>query len=320
MPWPAATLAALLCALSAPCARADGLVDALVSRFAQSDFVFPRATNDVPFLPLAWVEGTAYNESAFTPATGGAATAVAYRQRSADEGAIVPIPIGRRDALVIGEWASVTQFRLTDSSHSLTVTSLSVPVGWARQLDPKWQLAAFVAPLGHTTPGEGWYWETLGGVFARYLRTERIAWVFGAYMDRAPLESFYVPYLGATWSLDRHWSLSLILPWPGVSYAPNPDTLLRLGVSPSGASWSIENANVQSGGEHPRLDLDAWNLGLDAEHRLYGNFWVGLQGGWSGLRGLAVVGGEYQGLSAHLPGTAYLLLTLNFRPPTQLSP
>ncbi len=311
--------AAALALLSALNARAEGLADALVTRFTQSDFVFPRGNSDVPFLPLAWVSTSYYNDATFTQPGNNASTGIAYRQSSLSEAAIAPIPVGRRDALVVGEWASVTQFRLIDSHQNLNVTSLAVPVGWVRQVNLQWQAAAFLAPLGHTSPGDGWYWETLGGAFARYTRSERLAWIFGAYMDKAPLESFYTPYVGVTWILDQHWSVGLVLPWPGVDYSPNPDTLLRLGVAPSGASWSVEDPNAQTGGTHPRVNFDSYNLGLDAEHRAYHSVWVALEAGWSGLRGLTLVGGQYEAPSMHLNGTAYVMLSLKFRPPTALT-
>jgi len=110
-----------------------------------------------------------------------------------------------------------------------------------------------------------------------------------------------------------------VLPWPGINYSPNPDTMLRLGIAPSSASWSVESANEQTGGTHPRINFDSYNLELDAEHRVYRNFWAGIEGGWSGLRRLTVVGGQYESLSTHMSGTAYVLLTVNFRPPSSLT-
>jgi hypothetical protein len=309
----------LLAALVAPSAFADGLMDALVTRFAQSDFVFPRVNSDVPFVPLAWASTSYYNDATFTQPASNSTTDVGYRQSSFTEAAIVPVPVGRRDALVVGEWVNVTQFRLLSGDRNLNVTSVSLPVGWARQVQHDWQVAAFVAPLGHTSAGDGWYWETLAGAFARYTRNERLAWIFGAYMDKAPLESFYTPYVGATWVLNQHWSLGLVLPWPGINYSPNPDAMFRLGIAPSSASWSVEGANEQTGGTHPRINFDSYNLGLDAEHRVYRNFWVGIEAGWSGLRGLTVVGGQYESLSTRMSGTAYVLLTVNFRPPSSLT-
>jgi hypothetical protein len=81
-----------------------------------------------------------------------------------------------------------------------------LPLGWIRQSTSDWQLAAFVAPLGHKTHQDSWYWETLGGVFARYMSSDRVAWIFGAYADVSPLEEFYTPYLGAILTIeDSNW-------------------------------------------------------------------------------------------------------------------
>jgi hypothetical protein len=100
----------LLAILYEHSAHAEGLVDALVTRFTQSDFVFPRGNSDVPFLPLAWVSTSYYNDATFTQPGNNGSTDIGYRQSSLSEAAIAPIPVGRRDALVVGEWASVTQF------------------------------------------------------------------------------------------------------------------------------------------------------------------------------------------------------------------
>ncbi len=302
--------AALLLLLSAGgVSHADGLIDALVRRFTESEIQFARARSNVPFLPAAWLTVSGYQEGRFaTPEDG--ESEVTYRQSSLSEGAFLPLPLGRRDAVVIGEWLGATQFHVKNTSaHDLNVLSVSVPIGWIRQANADWQLAAFVAPLGSTSRDDDWYWETLGGAFARYTQSDRLYWIFGAYFDVAPLEDFYTPYLGLTYALDERWSIEVVLPWPGVSYAPNPNTFFRLGVSPSGASWSVE-----PGVRRPRVSLSAWNLGLGAEHRIFGNVWLGVEAGVSGLRGLSIVGGQFESLQTHMSNTGYASLTINLRP------
>ena len=105
------------------------------------------------------------------------------------------------------------------------------------------------------------------------------------------------------------WTLNGVMPWPSVTYAPSTETLFRVGVSPSGASWSIE-----PGVQRPRMNFTSWNFGVAAEHRLYKGFWMGLEIGASCLRGLSVVGGEWEPPETKLDGTGYALLTVNFRP------
>jgi hypothetical protein len=308
--WRQARFATVLVLLLAGGAsQADGLIDGLVRRFTESDIEFKRAESDVPFLPAAWLEASGYREAAFVRPDGSSSD-INYRQSSLSEGAFLALPIGQRDAFVIGEWLSTTEFRLPDTQRSdFSVLSVSVPIGWIRQASPDWQLAAFVAPLGSTSRDDGWYWETLGGAFARYSQNDRLAWIFGAYFDVAPLEDFYTPYLGATYAFNRHWSLDAVLPWPGVNFAPNKDTFFRLGVAPAGASWSIE-----PGVRHPRVSLSVWNLGLMASHRLFGQVWLSVEAGISGLRGLSIVGGEFESLQTHMSNTGYASLMLAWRP------
>jgi hypothetical protein len=290
-------------------ARSDGIVDAMVRRFSQSDFEFIRAKSNVPFLPAAWVTLATYNEGEFTRPNDSDAK-LSFHQTSASQGAFVPFAIGRRDAIVIGEWISRTDFEMENAaSDDLQVLSAAVPIGWIRQATPDWQVAAFVAPLGHKTHEDSWYWETLGGVFARHTTSDRVAWLFGAYFDVSPLEDFYTPYIGATFTLNERWSINAVMPWPAVLYAPNTDTLFRVGVTPSGTSWSIDPNQ-----EKPRVDLSAWNFGVSAERRLYKNLWLAAEIGVSGIRGLSIVGGDYQDPETKLDSTGFVLLMLNFRP------
>ena len=273
----------LLFARPAP-APADGLLDALVTRFAQSDFIFPRGNSDVPFIPLGWISATEYNRASFTRPDNSSSD-VDYRQSNLSEGALLPVPVGSRDAVVVGEWVSATQLREVDADRTLNVLSVAVPLGWVRQVNHDWQAAAFIAPLGQTDHQSSWYWQTLGGVFARYLRSDDLAWIFGAYFEQSSLEHFYTPYVGAMWILNPHWTLGLVLPWPGINYAPNPDLQFRFGLAPSSASWSAESLDTPAGATRPRINFDSYNLGLSAEHRLYGRLLARDRGGLVGAAG-----------------------------------
>jgi hypothetical protein len=64
---------------------------------------------------------------------------VESQQISISQAALVPIPIGRRDALVVGEWIGWTKFDLEESSREVEVLSVAVPLGWARQVKSGWQ-------------------------------------------------------------------------------------------------------------------------------------------------------------------------------------
>jgi hypothetical protein len=281
-------------------------------QFLDSDFIFSRTQSDVPFVPLAWIDMSSYQDSTYrTP--GGEIRDKSFRQTSLSEATLLPVLLGKRDALLIGQWGSWTRLRFDDSQRDTEVGNLAMPLGWARQASPDWQLAAFVAPSANYSGGQ-WYWDYMGGVFARYIGTPRFAWLFGIYSEITPPEAFYVPYIGVTWTIDRHWTLSAVLPWPAVLYSPTPDWLLRLGMAPSSASWI---ADVPVPGEDPRrfrADLTSWDLGLRVEKRAWQNLWIGGEAGVSGFRGFSFSGSQWQEPKGSFGTDPYLVLTATFRP------
>jgi hypothetical protein len=213
---------------------------------------------------------------------------------------------------VVGEWANWSAFDVegpgTDDFESLSV---AVPVGWGRQVNPDWQAAAFIAPMGHmrTGPGGAWAWEYMGGAFGRYLQDEHRAWIFGFFADVSPGEDLYLPYVGLLWVVTERWTVSAVMPWPGVTFAPRPDYFLHFGVTPSGASWSRSD-----GGKSVFTEVDAWNLGLSFERRFGNGFWLRAEAGVSGLRGLSFHGSNWQSPDTELGSSPYVSVGISYRP------
>lgn len=291
-----------------PHAQAQWL-DRLMQDFAASDILFSRSDSNVPFIPAAFVDATAYRgiELEIDDVVVGS-----FDQSTVSQGAGLPILLGPRDALVIGEWLSWNRFETNSSAFpSFDVLSVGLPVGWLRQVDPTRQAAAFVMPLAHkaSLPGADWRWEFMGGAFGRHVESDDFWWAYGFFADVGPGEDIFVPYLGATCELTEQWTISAVMPWPAVLYAPTRDTLLRLGASPSGASWSLA-ANR----EDAYFELGNWDLGLAAEHRVQGNVWLMIEAGIGGMRTLRVSGGDWQGPELEFGASPYLSIGLNFRP------
>ena len=301
----------MLFAFLAPSAALSGGPEEMARKFAESEFVFTRARSDIPFVPLAWADAALYDESRFIGPSGEASD-VSFEQRTLSEGTLIPFLLGRRDALVVGQWINWTRFDLS-SGEDREVVSIALPIGWARQWSADWQLAAFVAPLGHASDDD-WYWEYMGGVFARWLQGDRFAWLFGVYADVAPLEEYYIPYAGVAWTVNQHWTLSAVMPWPALLYAPGPDWFLRLGVAPSDAGWSAKIDSSGSVAPKPELNFSSWNFGLSIERRFWKNFWMGAEAGVSGLRGFSFVGSDWEGPNSDLGSEGYVSLTINYRP------
>lgn len=309
MPVRSCALFLLLLALATHAGAAS--FEQVARQFMESDFVFSRAQSDVPFVPLAWIDLNTYQDSTLrTPSTD--IRDLSFRQTSLSEGTLLPVLLGPRDALLVGQWGSWTRL---SSAHTqdTDATSIAAPIGWARQTSPDWQVAAFVAPSANLS-GDRWYWDYMGGAFARYLGTPKFAWVFGFYAEITPPEEFYVPYVGVTWTIDRHWTVSAILPWPAVLYSPTPDWLLRLGLAPSSASWIADTALTGEAPQRVRADFTSWDFGLRVEKRAWKSLWVGGETGVSGLRGFSFSGGDWQHPRVSLSSDPYFVLTATFRP------
>lgn len=286
------------------------IVDDWIRGFANSEIRFQRGTaSNVPFVPLAYADVGFYNDTEIEIDNDGRAS---FDQWTISQAAALPILLGPRDALVVGEWVSWSSFETaSDAFDTFEVWTVGIPVGWLHQIDPAWQAAAFVMPLGSKSSLEdaSWGWQTLGGGFGRFTQSDHLWWAFGFFFDVGPGEDTYLPYLGASWDLTEKWTLSAIMPWPAVLYAPTPDTLFRFGASPSGTSWALRPASGRVS-----FELDSWDLGLTAERRVHGSLWVALKAGVGGLRAFQVTDGEWEGPEIDLGAGPFISIGINYRP------
>jgi hypothetical protein len=290
-------------------ASEPGFVQGLVNQFEQSDIVFQRSSSTVPFPPIAFLGARSYADAEVESGRG---DALKYDIDTVSQAAGLPILVTQKDALIIGEYLSWSDFDIkNEGTDSFDVVTVGLPLAWLRQQSDDWQLAAFVMPMGHHSSKDNsdWTWQYLGGAFARYVQNDRLWWAMGLYADIAPGDNFYIPYVGASWSINDHWTLSAIMPWPGISYAPNQNWLFRLGASPSGASWAIDEEQGET-----VTNFDAWDFGLSAEKRLDGNFWGSVEAGVGGLRGLRFSGSSVDTPDLDVSSSWYLSIDLKYRP------
>lgn len=288
----------------------------MVRAFAESDIEFARGRTNVPFAPIAFVSARLYSDADVTGIT--RAEARGFDQRAVSAMALVPVLLSKRDAAGTGLYVNRQHFSLSPSERGndagdFTVSSVSLPIAYFRQVRRDWQAAAFVMPTGHYSDLEegGWSLQTLGGAFARYTQRDDLWWAFGVFGDHSPGNGYLLPYVGASWSINERWTLSAIMPWPAVHYAPTRDWLFSLGTSPSGASW-----NLAAGQRDVSVNLDAWDFGLNVERRLGGNFWLAARAGVSGLRGLRFNTGDgnLEDPDFDVGSSGFVSLSLKFRP------
>ncbi|WOJ95081.1 hypothetical protein R0135_07885 [Congregibacter variabilis] len=298
--------------LGATVCPAQNFVQDTVSAFENSDIVFQRGASNAPFIPIAYLSARSYGEAQIENTATGAT--LEFEQQGASAATGVPFLLGSRDALVFGAYLSSNRFETSDDSvDDFRVDTVGVPLGWFRQVNPQWQAAAFVMPLGHrsTQQSSEWTLQTMAGVFTRYTQTEKLWWAFGVFGDDNPNDSYVIPYVGASWVINPKWTLSAIMPWPAVLYAPTQDWLFRLGAAPSGAAWSLQPINNEVA-----VSLDAWDFGLSVERRLYKNVWLEARTGVGGLRGLRLNSdsGTLEDPDISVGSSGFFALSLKLRP------
>ena len=305
----AALLAAsLLMAVHSPRLQANFIEDWIAS-FADTEIEFQRSDSNVPFFPIAYVDLSRYNE---TEVRREDESSLEYDLTSISQAAVLPFTVGKRDAVFIGEWINLSRFDAVDSDEtSFNALTIGIPFGWFGQVSDDKQAAAFLMPLGHRTDisGSDWSHEVMGGVFGRYISSKDFWWAYGFFFDVGLGDDLYLPYLGAAWDINNEVTISAILPWPAVLYAPDRDTLYRFGARPSGASWVLEPDD-----DELYYNLDTWRLGASADFRMAGHFWFSIEAGLAGLRSLRVEGNDWKGYEFDIDESPYLTVGFNFRP------
>ena len=172
-------------------------------------------------------------------------------------------------------------------------------------------IAALVPFYNHSSLGERGkdYWQVMGGAVARYTRNDRLWWLFGVVFDDSDFGTTWLPYVGASLTLTERWSVSAILPWPQLMYAPSKDWFVSLGASYSGNSWAVNNATGAVG-----LNLSGFDFGFGGGMRLKGPLWLEGAVGVGGLRALTITDGDVSGPSIDVSSSPFIYLSLTFRP------
>ena len=290
----------------------EGFIERTARAFTESDLVFARSFSNAPFLPVTFLGGTHYgdatvSEEGATPETAGQK----YQVSSTSQYAGVPFLLSKRSMAVLGEYVSYADFSV-ENGEDFSVTSASIAAGYLYQVDPDWQVIAALVPFyNHSSFGERGkdYWQVMGGAVGRYTHNERLWWLFGVVFDDSEFGTTWLPYVSASLTLTERWSVSAILPWPQLMYAPSKDWFVSLGASYSGNSWAVNNATGAVG-----LNLSGFDFGFGGGMRLKGPLWLEGAVGVGGLRALTITDGDVSGPSIDVSSSPFVNLSLTFRP------
>ena len=295
--------------------RLGRYVKAEAQRFSASDLEFTRSRSNAPFLPVAFVSSAYYGDATVRD-IGSVADDPSYQQTSSSVAGGMPFLLSDTDALVVGLYGNRSRFKVENPGATIgeefDVTVGAVALGYLKQLNPDWQLMSFLMPLHNDSdlPGGSGYWQTMGGAFARYTASDRLWWMFGAFADTSPFDSYWLPYVGFSWTLNPRWTVSGVLPWPQVIYAPSKDWFVGVGGALSGSGWAVD---IDTGVVN--MDLNAFDLGLHINRRLYGLLWGRLSAGVGGLRALQIESGtDIEGPEFAVSSSPFIRLELTVRP------
>ena len=290
----------------------EGFIERNARAFTESDLVFVRGLSNAPFLPVAFLGNTHYgdamvSEEGATPETAG----TRYSVNSTSQYAGVPFLLNKRSMVVLGEYVSYSNFSV-DNGEDFSVASATLGAGYLYQVNDDWQMIGALVPFyHHSSIGERGkdYWQVMGGAVARYTRNERLWWLFGVGFNDSDFGTTWVPYVGASLILNERWSVSALLPWPQVIYAPSKDWFVSLGAAYSGNSWAVNSTTGAVG-----LNLSGFDFGFGGAMRLKGPLWLEGTAGVGGLRSLTINDGNVSGPSIDVSSSPFVNISLTFRP------
>jgi len=290
----------------------ESLIERSARAFTESDLVFARGFSNAPFLPVAFLGNTHYgdamvSEEGATPETAG----TRYSVNSTSHYGGIPFLLSKRSMAVLGEYVSYSNFTV-ENGEDFSVASASLAAGYLYQVNPDWQVIGALLPFyNHSSIGERGkdYWQVMGGAVARYTRNDRLWWLFGVGFDDSDFGTTWLPYVGASLILNERWSISAILPWPQVMYAPSKDWFVSMGAAYSGNSWAVDTGTGKVG-----LNLSGFDFGFGGGMRLKGPLWLEGTVGVSGLRALTINDGEVSGPSIDVSSSPFINFSLTFRP------
>ncbi len=286
-----------------------------VEAFSASDIEFSRTRSNAPFLPLAYA-GASYYDDASVRGLLDTGEDLGYRQTSASIAAGLPFLLNQSDALVLGLYANRSEFQVDNpeavGARDFRVNVAALGLGYFKQWSEDWQLMGFVLPFYNDSDLEtsSPYWQTMGGVFTRYTASDDAWWLFGVFADTSPYDTYWLPYVGVSWTLNEKWTISGVMPWPQVIYSPSPNWFIGVGGMISGSGWAID---AEAGAVN--MDVNAFDVGVDFSHRVYGSLWASLSAGVGGLRALQIQdGGEIEGPEFDISSSPFIRLDLTVRP------
>jgi hypothetical protein len=299
---------ALALVLTAP--RALAGMDETLKAIQQSEFSFARSSSQVPFAPLGWLQDRQYGRADFKDPRGVLPGAVVV-ENTFDFGTVLPAHVARRDMFLLGGDVAWDNLDVRSGAYRdqeiLRVTPVSA---WLHQYGAKDLLAAFAAPIfsRELKGDQPWGTSGYGGLVGLHWYSDQLQLLYGGVYSNTFGRDVLYPYLGVMWLPRPDLSLSLVFPWPTLTYSPDDRWLFQVGVAPGGSQWVRRGNGFES-----TQSFGSWILNTGAGYRFQGKFWLVANVGVAGLRGVDIeISGQQSRLESR-PGPVFTL-AVQFRP------
>lgn len=290
--------------------------EGLLDRIMRSDFVFDRDQSNVPFVPIGWLTASKQNNLSIDEVDNVLETTVCGQNDNCDfdfqslsQGFGLPVYVDKKNMIILGE--TLDSDLLEFDSSSTRVNTVGALAAWVSQPSEQWQLgAAIYAYKGFSNSDKVNVTEkSIAGIVGRYRHSPVVHSYYGLLRYDGLESADYFPYLGFDWFVNQQWTVSGLLPWPTVSYAPSKNSLYQLGLIESGNSFKFTSNNNQFDSS-----FSQWQLGISAERQVYKNIWASLSAGYTTPGGLIIKSGSSIEIDTSISSEPFLSLSLKIRP------
>ncbi|MCE3253888.1 MAG: hypothetical protein K0Q67_2908 [Cellvibrio sp.] len=288
--------------------KAYAFGEILIDKLLRSDFIYDRGITNLPFIPLGYLAAT--HQSALEPEQCPLSQPQCeFQYQSITQGAGMPVWVGQKQMLILGETLDVDVFDA--GNDSTTINTGGLLAAWVSQHSVRWQSGAFIYHYQNldsdarsdNTRG------TFVGMVGRYRHGAHFHSYWGAVQVNSGDESLLYPYAGFDWYINKHWGITAVLPWPSVNYAPSESQLFRIGALVSETTWTEQQDN-----NFYTQDFSQLSLGISFEQKFSRLIWGELSAGYTGLGKLQIEADADSKLTTDISNEPFVKLALNLRP------
>ena len=288
--------------------HAYGFGEVLLDKLLRSDFIYDRGITELPFIPIGYLAATHQDTLTLEPCPL-TKPACEYKYQSLAQGAGIPVWVGQKNMLIVGQTLNVDVFEA--DGDSLTINTGGLMAAWISQHSESWQSGAFAYHYQNLdsdmrsddTRG------TYAGMVGRYRHSPTFHSYWGAVVANTSGESRFYPYIGFDWYINNLWAVTAVFPWPSVSYSLNEAQLLRVGALVSEVSWAVKQDN-----SFYTQDFSQMSLGFAFEQKISQLLWAEFSAGYTGLGTLQINTDAESSIKTDVESQPFIKLALNVRP------